>query len=170
MFVVQGEVVSFYRFAKKRGQDAKMGNTRMTCALGHSHRSKLEGAVCQMLQLREKAGELVIEQVEDHVYLTRARIGYVPDFRCRSVATGEVFWVEAKGYENDRWPMKKKLWKHYGPGMLEIWKGTHSRPVLSETVVPKPLAESQETNSLPEPLNEAGAIDPNHESEDEECL
>lgn len=42
MFVVQGEVVSFYRFAKKRGQDAKMGNTRMTCALGHSLKERLD--------------------------------------------------------------------------------------------------------------------------------
>jgi hypothetical protein len=108
----------------------------MTCALGHSHRSKLEGSVCQILQLRQKAGELKIVQVEDHVYLTRARIHYVPDFKCKDLASGEFFWVEAKGFANDRWPMKKKLWKFYGPGALEIWKGTHQRPMLDETIVP----------------------------------
>jgi hypothetical protein len=127
--------MSFFR-RKKSGQDAHMGNQRMTCQMGHSHRSKLEGAVCQLIQLREKAGELELVQVEDHVYLTLARIGYVPDFKCKDLQTGEFFWVEAKGYENDRWPIKKKLWKFYGPGLLEIWRGTHLRPVLDEIVIP----------------------------------
>lgn len=108
----------------------------MTCALGHSHRSKLEGSVCQILQLRAKAGELEILQVEDHVYMTLARIGYIPDFKCRCLKTGRLFWVEAKGFPNDAWPTKKKLWRFYGPGVLEIWKGTHLRPYLDELIVP----------------------------------
>lgn len=132
--------MAWNRFPKKKGQDAKMGNERSTCALGHSHRSKLESAVCQILQLRQKAGELEIVQVEDHVYLTDARIGYVPDFKCR-YPSGEIFWVEAKGFENDRWPMKKKLWKFYGPGALEIWKGTWRKPTLVETVIPRQTHE-----------------------------
>lgn len=119
-----------------KGQDRKMGNERSTCALGHSHRSKLESSVCQIIQLREKAGELTLLQVEDHVYLTAARIGYVPDFKCLDKSTGEFLWIEAKGFANDRWPMKKKLWKHYGPGPLEIWMGHHGNPKLVETIIP----------------------------------
>lgn len=121
----------------KSGQDAKMGNARMTCALGHSHRSKLEGSVCQILQLRAKAGEIEILQVEDHIHLSAARIGYVADFKCKYVKTGEEFWVEAKGFANDRWPMKKKLYKFYGPGPLEIWVGSHLNPRLDEVIIPK---------------------------------
>lgn len=124
-------------FRRKSGQDAKHGNLRMTCEMGHSHRSKLEGAVCQILQLREKAGEIEILQVEDHVYLTLARIHYIPDFKCRDMATGAAFHVEAKGFPNDRWPMKKKLWKFYGPNKLEIWTGSHLNPKLTETITPE---------------------------------
>lgn len=118
------------------GQTKKMGNQFSVCAKGHSHRSKLESSVCQILQLRERAGEIKILQVEDHVYLTLAKISYVVDWRCEYVKSKEIFWVEAKGYGNDRWPMKKKLWKHYGPGALEIWMGSHEKPYLAETIVP----------------------------------
>lgn len=103
---------------------------------GYSFSSKLEASVYQILKLREKAGELEVLQTQDHIYLTDARIGYVPDFKCKDLHTGAVFWAEAKGYANDRWPILKKLWKFYGPGKLEIWKGSHVSPVLDEVIVP----------------------------------
>lgn len=118
----------------------KYGNTH-TGADGHSFHSKLEASVYQILKLREKAGELEILQTQDHVYLSQARIGYVPDFRCRYLANGALFWVEAKGFETEKWPMIKKLWRFYGPGPLEIWKGTHMNPKLIETIVPKGTVE-----------------------------
>lgn len=126
---------------RKKGSTEKIGNIPTLCALGHSHRSKLESSVCQVLQLRQKAGELILEQIEDHVYLTLARIGYIPDFRCRDTKTGAVFWVEAKGYPNDTWPIKKKLWRFYGPGPLEIWMGSHLNPTLSEVIIPQTKQE-----------------------------
>ena len=91
-----------------------------------------------MLQLRMKAGEITGIQVEDHVYLTLARIGYVVDFKCATL-TG-IIYVEAKGFANDRWPIKKKLWKFYGPAPLEIWQGTYTNPKLTETIVPVTLS------------------------------
>jgi hypothetical protein len=105
-----------------------------------------------MLQLRARAGELEILQVEDHVYLTDARIGYIPDFKCRDVKTGAIFWVEAKGFANDRWPIKKKLWKFYGPGRLEIWMGSHLNPRLSE-IIESPQNARQETAQTPRQTN-----------------
>ena len=123
---------------KGDGGDERFGNKRMTCDLGHSHRSKLEGAVCAILQWREKAGELTIVQAEDHIYLSRARIHYIADFKCLDSKTQEFFWVEAKGFANDKWPIKLKLYRVYGPGRLEIWKGSHTRPVLDEVVTPAP--------------------------------
>ena len=129
--------MSFRFHKKKRDQNSKIGNTESLCALGHSHRSKLESSVCQILQLRAKAGEIEILQVEDHVYLSAARIGYIADFRCKYVKTDEVFLVEAKGYANDRWPLKKKLYKFYGEFPLEIWTGSYQNPQLTETIIPK---------------------------------
>jgi hypothetical protein len=89
-----------------------------------------------LIGLREKAGELVLLQAEDHVYLTRARIPCVLDFKCQEMSTGDIFWIEAKGFANDRWPIIKKLWPFYGPGRLEIWMGSYSRIKLSETIIP----------------------------------
>lgn len=132
------------RRPRRTGQQAKMGNQiSLVCEYGFSHRSKLESAVCQLIRLREKAGELEHLQHECHVYLTEARIGYIPDFKCRDTKTGEEFYVEAKGYANDRWPIKKKLWKFYGPGRLEIFTGTHLNPVLSEEIIPKRRDDGQ---------------------------
>lgn len=114
----------------------KFGNIK--CSLdGHSFGSKLEQSVYQLLKLRAASGELEILQTQDHVYLTKARIAYVPDFKCRDLKSGEFFWVEAKGFESPRWPTIKKLWKHYGLGKLEIWKGSHTRPYLDEIICPE---------------------------------
>ncbi len=127
------------RFSNTRGQDAKIGNTRSVCALGHSHRSKLESSVCQILQLREKAGEILLLQVEDHITICGPkdhdcpkRKTYVADFRCLYTEGRELFWVESKGFANDRWPTTKTLWRHYGPGKLEIFGGRWQDPKLLE--------------------------------------
>jgi hypothetical protein len=104
---------------------------------GHSFASKLEASVYTILKSRENSGEIEIIQCQDHIYLTKARIGYIPDFKCKNLTTGEFFWTEAKGYPNDTWPLKKKLWKFYGPGKLEIYKGTHLRPYLDEIIIPE---------------------------------
>lgn len=114
----------------------KYGNEPSKCELDHGHASKLESSVCQILQLRMKAGEILNIQSQDHVYLTLARIHYIPDFRCTGT-DGIDFWVEAKGYASDRWPTIKKLWAYYGLGRLEIFTGHWKNPVLTETITPK---------------------------------
>ena len=122
----------------KVNPDEKYGNKRSTCDLGHSHRSKLESAVCAILQWREKAGEIRIVQAEKHIYLSRAKIVYIVDWECEELKTGDALFVEAKGYEDPKWPIKLKLWRVYGPGKLEIWKGSHKKPYLDEVVTPAP--------------------------------
>jgi hypothetical protein len=117
-------------------QEPKYRNESSLCSKGHSHRSKLESAVCAIIQLREKAGELELLQVEDHIQLS-GWYTYVVDFRCRDLKTGEEFWIEAKGSGDKRWPSTRKGWKHSGPGKLEVWKGDHWRPILVETIYPK---------------------------------
>lgn len=104
---------------------------------GYRFDSKLEASVYQLLKLREKSGELKIKQHQKHIYLSEARVIYIPDFECVDVASGAIFYVEAKGFESPRWPTVKKLWKFFGPGRLEIWKGTYKNPKLVETIIPK---------------------------------
>lgn len=99
--------------------------------------SKLEHAVYLILKLRERAGEIELLMTQSRVQLSDAKIVYIPDFKCKLIETGEVFWVEAKGHETPEWKLKKRLWQVYGPGRLEIWKGTHVRPRFSENIVPK---------------------------------
>lgn len=111
----------------------KYGNKRTKIA-GIEFSSRLEASVYGVLQLREKAAELVIEKLQDTLYLGPARFRYTPDFRCKETG-GDVFWVEAKGFEDVTWRRNYRLWKIYGPGKLEIWKG--SPPSLSEIVIPK---------------------------------
>lgn len=114
----------------------RYGNKPSLCSAGHSHASKLESSVCQMLQLRIRAKEIDIVQCQDHVYLTEARILYIPDFKCTTRDKKE-FFVEAKGFETPEWKLKKKLWKFYGPAPLEIWMGSHTNPFLKETLTPE---------------------------------
>jgi hypothetical protein len=116
---------------------AKYGNTRSLCALGHSHRSKLESSVCALIQLREKAGELHLVRAESTVYLTAARIAYIVDFECMDLKTKEPLYIEAKGAVTAVFAIKRRLWKHFGPGRLEIWKGDWRHPALDEFIIPK---------------------------------
>ena len=43
---------------------------------------------------------------------------YSPDFRVTTVKTGGVFCVDVKGFENDRFPLKKKLWDSQNPDTI----------------------------------------------------
>lgn len=98
--------------------------------------SKLESAVHDILKLRECAGEIEILKCQDVVKLAGV-IEYRPDFKCLDKSTGDIFWVEAKGMQTAAWRIKLKLWRSMGPGRLELYKGTHARPILTETIVPK---------------------------------
>lgn len=106
--------------------------------------SKLEASVYTILQSRKNAGEISEIQVQDHVLIcgpqghecnSKKKIEYIADFKCTR-PDGTTFHVEAKGFANERWPMKRRLWMHNGPGRLEIYKGSHLRPYLEETIEP----------------------------------
>src|SRR5690242_4921501 len=101
----------------------KYSNTKISHA-GFSFSSKHEAAVYDILYLRMKAGEFESIQPQDSVYLTDAKILYKPDFKCIRPNGLEPLWVEAKGFKTDVWAIKRRLWKEYGPGELEIWEGT----------------------------------------------
>lgn len=100
---------------------------------GRSFASKLEASVYTML----KGIGYEILQCQDHVYLTKARILYIADFKVKNILTGIIKHAEAKGYETSDWRIKRKLWQYYGPNNLLIFKGIHTRPYLDEELVVK---------------------------------
>lgn len=117
--------------------------------LGISFSSKLEAAVYQILKFREAAREIEIIQVQAHCLICgvpghdcdhKLKIEYIADFKVRDVKTGEIILIEAKGFANERWPMKLRLYRHYGPHKLEIWMGNHRKPFLKEIVIPQWMA------------------------------
>ena len=104
---------------------------------GHSFASKLESALFTLLQLREKCGEIKEIQCQDHVYLTDARICYIPDFKFFDLQADTWVWAEAKGMQTPEWKIKKRLWKYYGPGKLEIYMGSYKNIKLDEILIPE---------------------------------
>jgi len=71
------------------------------------------------------------------VYLTKARILYIPDFKVFDHGLGDFSWEEFKGFETDTWRIKRRLWLNYGPGILNVWKANRAGVYLHETIKPK---------------------------------
>lgn len=90
-----------------------------------------------MLKLFESEGKIKIIQTQDSIYLSDAKILYKPDFKIEACDTGEIYWVEVKGFETPEWRIKRRLWIAYGPGKLQIWKGSASNLKLYEILKPE---------------------------------
>lgn len=100
--------------------------------------SRLEKRTYEHLRLLEKAGEIKFLKTQVRVEMTDASIIYMVDFLIYDLARSEEVWVEAKGIETDVWRLKKRLWKYYGPGRLQIYRAHPSQGcILSEEIVPK---------------------------------
>jgi len=117
---------------RRKGRKNKLGAKKVTID-GHKFPSKLEAAVYVMLKRKFNDGLLLGIELQDKVYLTDAKILFKPDFKVTAL-DGSVHWVEAKGLEMPVYAIKKRLWKHYGPGDLHIYKGSYVNPKLVETV------------------------------------
>lgn len=111
---------------------------------GYSFDSRLEASVYAILKRRQATGEIKEIQPQCHIRIcgpvghecpTHGKIESVVDFRCVKADGSELF-IEAKGFANQTWPIKKRLWRHYGRAPLELWGGTAQRPVLMETIYP----------------------------------
>lgn len=120
----------------------KYGATRVQ-ADGRSFASKLEFALYEQLRLQSLAGELKDIQCQDHVYLTEARVLYMPDFKYFDLRSNQWEWAEAKGIETDVWRIKRRLWGHYGPGILHVWKGNRAGLFLDESIRSKASLPSE---------------------------
>jgi hypothetical protein len=124
--------MSFFRRVPKYRNKNKFGAVRT-----NGMASKLEASVFTLLQIHKRGGLIKDIRQQIVVKLSEAEINYKVDFCYTRIDNEEVIYVEAKGYPTDTWNLKKRLWKFYGPGILEIYTGSFRRPTLSETVVPK---------------------------------
>lgn len=120
--------------AKKNAKKKHKFGASKTVHAGFSFASKLEAAVYNILHLQKLAGEIREIQVQHSIYMTKANIQYIADFKCIK-SDGSHFYVESKGHECAVWRIKRRLFKYYGDSYLQIWKGSHTNPYLHETVV-----------------------------------
>ena len=113
----------------------KKYKNKKTSRGGRSFASKGEAGLYDYLFIKEKAREIFNLKCQVQVYLTEANILYKPDFSYES--DGQVIYCEYKGFETAIWRIKRRLWEHYGPGKLEVYKGLGLRMFLVETIIPK---------------------------------
>lgn len=117
--------------------ESKYKNTRIRFHDGRSFASKLEAGLYDQLKLMELAGEIKDIKCQVRVELTDARIVMIPDFKYFCNRINEEVYAEAKGVETSDYRIKRKLWTVYGPGRLEVYKGSAKKLILIETIVPK---------------------------------
>lgn len=99
--------------------------------------SKLEAAVMAEYKLRQKAGEIRELKHYETVELTLAKLKYKTDGSYVDCVTGVKCFIEAKGAECYPWKTYRRLWPFYGPGPLDIWRGSYKNYELEEVIVPK---------------------------------
>ncbi len=125
----------------RRGEKKKNKfNAKSTRVKGVGFHSELEASVDGLLRQRVAAGEILILQRQDKItfhWNGVKIISYMPDFKCQLLSTGEVFWVEAKGFKDALWSVKEACWRAAGPGRLEMWEGDAARPVFTGNIIPK---------------------------------
>jgi hypothetical protein len=109
--------------------------------------SKLERAVRQLLEIREKAGEIQNLRRQVTVVLQDGprsqRIAWKVDFAWDNPKTGATEYAEAKGFETELYKIKLKLFRGNPAGRLEIWKGTWRDPRCVEVI--EPLTDSTQS-------------------------
>ena len=84
--------------------------------------SKLEATRAQQLRLLERAGAIRNLKEQPVVHLSAAEIRYRPDFAYEEkLGSGwRLVYEDTKGVETERFKIIKKLWAHYGPGVLRV--------------------------------------------------
>lgn len=102
---------------------------------GQRKGSQLELSVLALYRLMERKGEISDLRHQVQTYFTEAAIGWRLDMSF--MRDGVQWYGEAKGVETEGYLIKKKLWRVYGLGPLEIWQGNAQRPFISERIFPK---------------------------------
>lgn len=121
---------------KKQWKQNKFGNKRVEEG-GKSFASQGERECYRYLLNLQDLGEIEDVRLQDSVTLTRAKIRMIPDFSAYEKKLGQRVYYEFKGHETDVYKIKLKLWRHYGPGILYVYKQNSKGLYLYETINPK---------------------------------
>ena len=125
------------RELKKKQRKTNKYNAKVAKAGGRRFDSEFECSVYAVLQRQERVGEITNLRHQHQVRFTDAGITWRLDFSF--TRDGAQWFAEAKGLETEAYLIKKKLWRVYGIGPLEIWRGTAANPRHTETIIPTPL-------------------------------
>jgi len=105
---------------------------------GRMYDSKAERDFRNWLFAREENGELHSVQEQIGVDLG-SDITWKCDFLYYEIKTERWLYAEVKGVETERFRMVKKLWRHNGPGLLQIWKRRNASSAFRVTQEIMPL-------------------------------
>lgn len=132
--------MSFNRFGGKKN----MVNYRQVKKVeldGRSFGSKAESQAYLWLKDLEKLGEITNIRHQVRIELLpgarNERVDYIVDFVVFDVALCMDIYIEVKGFETDKWKIKLKLWRHFGPGILRVYKVGWGKLGLDEEIHPK---------------------------------
>lgn len=125
---------AYFKMKLKKANGTSKPNKFKAQRTANGFPSKLEASVYSQLLLREVAKEITDIRRQHKVLLTKAEIAWKIDFSFTDIASGNTVYCEAKGIEDERFKIFKKLWPFYGHGSLEIWKGSYQKPFLDEVI------------------------------------
>ena len=125
----------------------KFGAKKTLCKwAAHPHPSRLEASVCDLLALRQKAGDIRELKWQHTVHLAfgikwKVDWSFEQEVRDGTHDGYFTFWqqrfAEAKGVEDRGFKLKLRMWKEgCGPGPLELWRGSYQRPYLDRIYFP----------------------------------
>lgn len=120
------------RRANKHKYNAEIG----VSTDGRVRGSKLERAVYAILLLKERAGEIsnIRTQVEIDL-LPAGHMTHKIDFVVFEKKRGIDIGIEAKGGQRDQtWHEKKKVYRCVGEFPVQLWGGSHLRPMFIEEI------------------------------------
>ena len=122
----------------------RKGKPAKTKSSGYLFDSRFESNLHMWLCDKQEKGEIRELKVKPNVLLTRAKIRMIPDFSAVDAKTNETVYHEAKGFETDIWRIKRRLWEHYGPGKLIVYKGSGTRFGVYEEIIPTNITPPDE--------------------------
>jgi predicted nuclease of restriction endonuclease-like RecB superfamily len=80
--------------------------------------SKAEGECYRILMLMHRNRQIKFIERQPKVYMTLARILYIPDFVIEEA--GERIYIDVKGHRTKDFNLKARLWEYYGQGVLRL--------------------------------------------------
>lgn len=104
---------------KFRNTKSKYRN-KFTEVDGIKFRSKAEAECYSFLKLLERSGTIKLISLQPRVFMTAARILYIPDFLIDE--GGKRVYIDVKGKQTRDFILKFKLWRYYGDGTLRLVK------------------------------------------------